>query len=603
MLLRHDFVTLYANGIRYLEKAPLLYWSMAASMRLFGAPPPPPASRSPSASSPSPCSRSPSPAAPSAPPRRPLRRPHHPLLLRHLHLFPHQHPRRPRLPLAHRRPLLLTSSPSSEAIPQPSLLGFAAACALNVLTKGLIGIVFPIVIVALHLLLTRGLRGTLARLRQLHLLRPHSPSSSLIAAPWHILAALANPGQGQPGGSPTRRPLARPAAHRRQRPRLAWFYFINEQRPPLPQPPRPPRLRHRPPRALLGPHLRLAHALVRLSLPAPSPARGRPWTLTYAPADQLSNPAQSLPPTPDPPPPRPLGRPPPPLLLLLHPPGVLRPPRAPAHDPPARRLLRRRATEPAAFTRRRAARASPHPPRPRTLAAAPASSSFLRTRAPAPDTDLASPPPAEPRRLRPLLRPLPRPQRPRHGPFPPAARPHRRRPLRRPTRHYLLRRRHQPHAGTLALAAGAFLFLVAAHAGLVTFAPTLTSAQLAHAIGPQLHAGRPDLLAIHGEYEAGSTLGFYLRRPGLPDQTSTIIRRPLLQPLVRLLLPRRPPPLRNPPIHCPEVVSTPTHLPLAGPPRPRPPPAPAPRPHLPHRRRRRQTNPLQPTQPLTPLPS
>ena len=40
MLLRHDYVTLYANGIRYLEKAPLLYWSMAACMRasqLFGA--------------------------------------------------------------------------------------------------------------------------------------------------------------------------------------------------------------------------------------------------------------------------------------------------------------------------------------------------------------------------------------------------------------------------------------------------------------------------------------------------------------------------------------------------------------------------------------
>src|ERR1700752_1319332 len=40
MLLRHDYVTLYANGIRYLEKAPLMYWSMAASMRLsqaFGA--------------------------------------------------------------------------------------------------------------------------------------------------------------------------------------------------------------------------------------------------------------------------------------------------------------------------------------------------------------------------------------------------------------------------------------------------------------------------------------------------------------------------------------------------------------------------------------
>src|ERR1700679_1086288 len=35
MLLRHDYITLYANGIRYLEKAPLLYWSMAATMRLF----------------------------------------------------------------------------------------------------------------------------------------------------------------------------------------------------------------------------------------------------------------------------------------------------------------------------------------------------------------------------------------------------------------------------------------------------------------------------------------------------------------------------------------------------------------------------------------
>src|ERR1700728_361197 len=40
MLLRHDYITLYANGIRYLEKAPLLYWAMAASMKvamLFGA--------------------------------------------------------------------------------------------------------------------------------------------------------------------------------------------------------------------------------------------------------------------------------------------------------------------------------------------------------------------------------------------------------------------------------------------------------------------------------------------------------------------------------------------------------------------------------------
>src|SRR5437868_2883355 len=34
MLLRHDYVTLYANGIRYLEKAPLLYWAMAFCMRV-----------------------------------------------------------------------------------------------------------------------------------------------------------------------------------------------------------------------------------------------------------------------------------------------------------------------------------------------------------------------------------------------------------------------------------------------------------------------------------------------------------------------------------------------------------------------------------------
>lgn len=36
MLLRHDWVTLYANGIRYLEKAPLMYWGVAASFKIFG---------------------------------------------------------------------------------------------------------------------------------------------------------------------------------------------------------------------------------------------------------------------------------------------------------------------------------------------------------------------------------------------------------------------------------------------------------------------------------------------------------------------------------------------------------------------------------------
>src|SRR6187402_1320341 len=36
ILLTHDFVTLRVDGIRYLEKAPLPYWMVAASFKLFG---------------------------------------------------------------------------------------------------------------------------------------------------------------------------------------------------------------------------------------------------------------------------------------------------------------------------------------------------------------------------------------------------------------------------------------------------------------------------------------------------------------------------------------------------------------------------------------
>jgi len=76
----------------------------------------------------------------------------------------------------------------------------------------------------------------------------------------------------------------------------------------------------------------------------------------------------------------------------------------------------------------------------------------------------------------------------------------------------LLRKRARAHASNLALAAGAFGFLIAVHLGLRTFSPVLTSAQLAQAIAPQVQP--QDLIAIHGEYESGSTLGFYLKRPG-----------------------------------------------------------------------------------------
>ena len=74
----------------------------------------------------------------------------------------------------------------------------------------------------------------------------------------------------------------------------------------------------------------------------------------------------------------------------------------------------------------------------------------------------------------------------------------------------LLRRKDRPHTATLALAAGAFGFLLAAHLGLQIFAPVIGSAELARAIAPQVQP--QDILAIHGEYESGSTLGFYLHR-------------------------------------------------------------------------------------------
>src|SRR5919202_5483101 len=32
----NNFVTLYANQIRYLEKAPLMYWSVAIAYKIFG---------------------------------------------------------------------------------------------------------------------------------------------------------------------------------------------------------------------------------------------------------------------------------------------------------------------------------------------------------------------------------------------------------------------------------------------------------------------------------------------------------------------------------------------------------------------------------------
>ena len=74
----------------------------------------------------------------------------------------------------------------------------------------------------------------------------------------------------------------------------------------------------------------------------------------------------------------------------------------------------------------------------------------------------------------------------------------------------LMRSINMIRAGNYALVTMMVIFLIAAHMALVTFSPVLSSKALADVIRPLLHGG--DLVEINGEYEAGSTLGFYLRR-------------------------------------------------------------------------------------------
>src|SRR3984957_1216232 len=92
------------------------------------------------------------------------------------------------------------------------MLGFGAVMALDVLTKGLIGVVFPVGFVVLYLAFTRRLR----RLMQLQII-PATLIFAAIAVPWHILAALRNPAIAMPAG------VGLPA-----RAGWAWFYLYNE---------------------------------------------------------------------------------------------------------------------------------------------------------------------------------------------------------------------------------------------------------------------------------------------------------------------------------------------------------------------------------------
>ena len=204
MLQRHDWVTLYVNGVRYLEKAPLMYWGVATSYTLFGI---------------SEWST-----------RLPLMLGVLAMILSTYGLgrwaLGSEGGFDSALVLATALgPFLFTRflipdvavglwltltfwlflvSLEQEKPALWTCWGLGAVCALNVLTKGLIGLVFPIAAIGAYLLLTGNLR---------HLQKLRLASSGLVffavAAPWHILAGLRNPAQGQVRG-------------------FFWFYFVNE---------------------------------------------------------------------------------------------------------------------------------------------------------------------------------------------------------------------------------------------------------------------------------------------------------------------------------------------------------------------------------------
>jgi 4-amino-4-deoxy-L-arabinose transferase-like glycosyltransferase len=254
MMLRHDYVTPYINGIRFFDKPPLMYWMAAVSMHIFGIHDW--AARLPlafavlalllavyalgirlfasisGATSPDRAGFYAALAMATSIGPYLYTRFYIPDILLALwmtlavHLFLialdriHEAPQN-RVP--HLRDNLIVakvghreSDPLSSEHPKKSpllpSLAFAAVMALNVLTKGLIGLVFPIAFVLLYLAITK----------QLHLLfKFHLIASTAVflalAAPWHILAALRNPAIALPQG------LGLPATGG-----WAWFYLYNE---------------------------------------------------------------------------------------------------------------------------------------------------------------------------------------------------------------------------------------------------------------------------------------------------------------------------------------------------------------------------------------
>ncbi len=508
ILLRQDWVTLYANGIRYLEKAPVLYWAMAVSYTVFGVSAA--AARLPTALA----------VLALALTLEGLARRGFRSVLAGLYaglialssfgIFIFSRITIPDVIVCLWLTLAMLLYWMSEAEEQPRMWlcwAFAAACALNVLTKGLIGIVFPIAIVAAHLSLTRGISGAWRRLGQL------SPWSSglvflAIAVPWHVLAGLANPTQGQPGSlgfSHGHWTVPLPTDGNVHG--WFWFYFVNEQV-----------LRYlnlRVPRDYDTVPILLFYGLILIwlmpwsaylgpALARAFPVRSGEWRdalrqRTLSAEDRLN------------------------LLLVL---WAAIPllffslstrqeyyvlPALPALIVLIVAWLAQDGAEgaPGRLSRRIAAGLLVLG----VLAAAVCLFFILYARTPNSGTQLAD-----------LLQQNPGDYALSFGHFldlNAQAMGMFRTPLAIAAvsllggtlANWLLRRRNRSHAANLALAAGAFGFLLAAHLGLQVFAPVLSSERLAEAIAPQLQEG--DLIILHGEYEAGSTLGFYLRRDDL----------------------------------------------------------------------------------------
>jgi len=223
MLQRHDFVTPTIDGIRFFDKPPLMYWMAAGSMHLFGIHDW--AARLPLAlgvlalllavyalgirlfAS-------------IAPPTHSDRAGLYAALAMATSIGPYLYTRFyiPDILIA----LWMTLSVHLFLIalervnelrsPLLPMLGFAAVMALDVLTKGLIGVVFPLLFVIFYLAITRQLR-LLLKLR----IPAATALFALIAAPWHILAAIRNPAIAMPSG------VGLPA-----RAGWAWFYLYNE---------------------------------------------------------------------------------------------------------------------------------------------------------------------------------------------------------------------------------------------------------------------------------------------------------------------------------------------------------------------------------------